>query len=131
MPVDGPYPKWPAILQPFIASPLMIDPREHSPQLVGIHQAQDLSYAVGTRLLRPDQSFHSPGLAQLPLHGIQTALPQNKKKKDTAPDGPQGNAGSPARVFQLGYSRAKIKDLLDIPAEAVHHGRFPLTSCFS
>jgi len=109
----------------------MVDPRKHGPQLVGIHQAQDLPHAVGTRFLRPDQSFHSPGLAQLPLQGIQTALPQDKEEKDTAPDGPQGNAGSPARVFQLGDSPAEIKDLLDIPAEAIHHGRFPLACCFS
>ena len=109
----------------------MVHPREHGSQLVGIHQAQDLAHAVGTRFLGPDQSFHSPGLMQLPLHRIQTALPQDKEKKDTAPDGPQGNTGPPARVFQLGDSPAEIKDLVDIPAEAVHHGRFPLARCFS
>jgi hypothetical protein len=31
----------------------------------------------------------------------------------------------------LGDSPAEIKDLVDIPAEAVHHGRFPLARCFS
>jgi hypothetical protein len=66
----------------------MIDPRKHGPQLVGIDQAQDLPHAVGTRFLGPDQSFHSLGLAQLPFHSIQTALPQDKEEKDTAPDGP-------------------------------------------
>jgi hypothetical protein len=70
-------------------------------------------------------------LAQLPFPSIQTALPQDKEKKNTAPDGPQGNTGPPARVFQLGVSPAEIKDLLDIPAETVHHGRFPLVCCFS
>jgi len=109
----------------------MVHPREHGPQLVRVHQAQDLPHAVGTRFLGPDQSFHSPGLVQLPLHGIQTALPQDKKKKDTAPDGPQGNAGSPTRVFQLGHALTEIKDLVDIPAETVHHGRFLLACCFS
>ena len=79
----------------------------------------------------PDQPIHSPGLAQLPLHRIQTALPQDEEEKDTAPDGPQGNTGSPAWVFQLGGPPAEVKDLLDIPAKAVHHGRFPLACCFS
>jgi hypothetical protein len=67
----------------------------------------------------------------LPLQGIQTALPQGKEEKDTAPDGLQGNAGPPARVFQGSDSAAEIKDLLDIPAEAIHHGRLPLARCFS
>jgi len=109
----------------------MVDPRKEDPQLVGVHPAKDLPHTVGTRLLRPDQSFHSPRLAQLPLQGIQTALPQDEEEKDTAPDGPQGDARPPARVFQLGHSPAEIKDLLDIPAEAIHHGRLPLTCCFS
>jgi len=131
MSIQDSHPKRPAVLQPFVAPQSMIDSREHSAQLVGVHQAQNLPHAVGTRLLRPDQPFHSPGLAQLPLHGIQTALPQDKEEKDTPPDGPQGNARSPAHVFQWSHSPAEIKDLLDIPAEAVHHGRFPLTCCFS
>jgi hypothetical protein len=109
----------------------MVDPREDCPQLIGVHQAQNLPHAVGTRLPRPDQPFHSPGLAQLTLHGIQTALSQDEKKKNTSPDRPQGNAGPPARVFQLGDSPAEIKDLVDIPAEAIHHGRFPRACCFS
>ena len=109
----------------------MIDPRKQGPQLIGVHQAQDLPHPVGTWFLGSDQPFHSPGLMQLSLHRIQTALPQDKEEKDTTPDGPQGNAGSPARVFQLGDSPAKFKDLLDIPAETLHHGRFPLACCFS
>jgi hypothetical protein len=109
----------------------MVDPRKQGPQLMGIHFAQDLSHTVGTRFLSSDQPLHPLRLVQLPFHRIQTTLPQDKKKKDTAPEGPQGNAGSPARVFQLGDSLAEIKDLVDIPAEAVHHSRFPLASCFS
>jgi hypothetical protein len=109
----------------------MVDPRKQGPQLVGVHQAQDLPHTVGTGLLGPDQPFHSPRLAQLPLHRIQTALPQDEEEKDTAPDSSQGNAGSPAWVFQWGDSPAKIKDLLDIPAETIHHDRFPLACCFS
>jgi hypothetical protein len=70
MPVDDPDPKRPAVLQPFVASQLMVDPRKHGPQLVRIHQAQDLPHAVGTRFLLPDQSFHSARLAQLPFHGM-------------------------------------------------------------
>jgi hypothetical protein len=31
----------------------------------------------------------------------------------------------------LGGSRSPIKDLLDIAAEAAHHGRFPWACCFS
>jgi hypothetical protein len=34
-------------------------------------------------------------------------------------------------VLQLGDPLSKIKDFLDIPAEASHHGRFLLTCCFS
>ncbi len=109
----------------------MVDPRKQGPQLLGIHFAQDLPHAVGTWFLDPDQPFHPLGLAQLPLHPIQTALPQDKKKKDTTPDSPQGNARPLARIFQLGDSLAEIKDLVDIPAETVHHGRFPLARCFS
>jgi len=70
MPVDGPHPKRPAVLQSFIAPHLMVDPRKHGPQLVRIDQTQDLPHAVGTRFLRPDQPFHSAGLPQLPFHGI-------------------------------------------------------------
>jgi hypothetical protein len=70
MPIDGPYPKGPVVLQPLVAPQLMIDPRKHGPQLVRIHQAQHLPHAIGTRLLLPDQSFHSPGLAQLPFHSM-------------------------------------------------------------
>jgi hypothetical protein len=109
----------------------MIDSREHSAQLVGVHQAQNLPHAVGARLLRPDQPFHSPGLAQLPLHGIQTALPQDEKKKDPSPDRSQRNPGPPAWVFQLGDPLAEIKDLINIAAEATHHGRLPRACCFS
>jgi hypothetical protein len=65
------------------------------------------------------------------LHRIQTALPENKEEKDTAPDGPQRDPGPATRVFQLGDSQAEIKDFLHIPAEAAHHGRFPRTRCFS
>jgi len=98
---------------------------------MGIHFAQDLPHPVGTWFLGSDQPFHSPGLMQLSLQGIQTALPQDKEEKDTPPDGPQGNARSLARIFQLGDSLAEIKDLVDVPAETVHHGRFPLARCFS
>lgn len=109
----------------------MVDPREDRAQLAGVHQAQDLPHAVGARLLRPDQPLHSPRLAQLPLHGIQTALSQHEKKKDSSPDRSQGNLGPESRVFQLGDSPPEIKDLVDIPAEAIHHDRFPLACCFS
>ena len=70
MPVDGPYSKGPVVLQPLVASHLMVDPRKHGPQLVRIDQAQHLPHTVGTRFLLPDQSFHSARLAQLPLHGM-------------------------------------------------------------
>jgi len=109
----------------------MVDPRKHGPQLVWIDQAQHLPQAVGTRLLGADQPFHSAGLAQLPFHRMQAALPQSKEEKDTAPDGPQGDAGPPTPVLQLADSPAEIKDFLHILAEAVHHGRFPLARCFS
>jgi len=75
MPVQDADPKRPVVLQPFVAPQLMVDPREHSPQLVRIDQAQDLPHAVGTRFLLPDQPLHSAGLAQLPFHGMQAALP--------------------------------------------------------
>ena len=131
MPVDGPYSKGPVVLEPLVAPHLMVDSRKHAPQLVRIDQAQDLSQAVGTRFLLPDQPFHSLGLTQLPFHRMQTALPQDKEEKDTSPDGPQGDAGPPARVFQLGGSRSPIKDFLDIAAEAAHHNRFPWACSFS
>jgi hypothetical protein len=70
MPVYDPHPKRPGVLQPFVAPQLMVHPRKHRPQLVGIDQAQDLPHAVGTRFLLPDQPFHSSGLAQLPFHGM-------------------------------------------------------------
>ena len=70
MPVDGPYPKRPVVIQPLVTPQLMVDSRKHGPQLVRIDQAQYLPHAVGTRLLGPDQSFHSTGLAQLPFHGM-------------------------------------------------------------
>jgi hypothetical protein len=70
MPVDGPYSKGPVVLQPLVASHLMVDPRKHGPQLVRINQAQYLPHAVGTWFLGPDQSFHSAGLAQMPFHGM-------------------------------------------------------------
>jgi hypothetical protein len=31
MPVDGPYPKGPVVLQPLVAPELMVDPRKHGP----------------------------------------------------------------------------------------------------
>jgi hypothetical protein len=70
MPIDGPYPEGPAVLQPLVASHLMVDPRKHGPQLVRIDQAQHLPHAVGTRFLGPNQLFHSARLAQLSLHGM-------------------------------------------------------------
>jgi hypothetical protein len=109
----------------------MADSRKHAPQLVRIDQAQHLPHAVGTRFLGPNQSFHSARLAQLPFHGMEAALPQSKEEKDTAPDSPQGDAGSPARVLQLADPESEIKDFLHIPAETAHHGRFPLACCFS
>lgn len=96
MPVDGPYSKGPVVLESLIASYLMVDPRKHGPQLIRIDQAQHLPHTVGTRLLEPDQSFHSTGLAQLPLHRMEAPLPQGKEEEDTSPDSPQGDAGSPA-----------------------------------
>ena len=62
MSIYGPHPKRPAVLQPFVASQLMVYPRKHRPQLMGIDQAQDLPHAVGTGFLGPDQPFHSLGL---------------------------------------------------------------------
>ncbi len=70
MPVDGPYPKGPVVPKPLVAPHLMVDPRKHGPQLVGIDQAQHLPHTVGTGLLLPDEPFHSAGLAQLPFHGM-------------------------------------------------------------
>jgi hypothetical protein len=70
MPIDGPYPKGPVVLQPLVTRHLMVDPRKHGPQLVRIDQTQHLPHAVGTWLLLPDQSFHSPGLTQLPFHSM-------------------------------------------------------------
>jgi hypothetical protein len=68
MPVDGPYPKGPVVPEPLVAPQLMVDSRKHAPQLVRIDQAQHLPHAVGTRLLGPNQSFHSARLAQLSFH---------------------------------------------------------------
>jgi len=104
MPVNGPNPKGPVVLQPLVAPYLMVDSRKHGPQLVRIDQAQDLPHAVGTRFLGPDQSFHSARLAQLPFHGMEAALPQSKEEEDTAPDRPQREAGPPAHVLQLADS---------------------------
>jgi hypothetical protein len=70
MPVDGPYPKGPIVVEPLIAPHLMVDSRKHGPQLARIDQAQDLPHAVGTRFLGPDQSLHSSPLTQLPFHGM-------------------------------------------------------------
>jgi hypothetical protein len=70
MPVYGSNPKGPVVVQPLVTPHLMVDPRKHGPQLVRIDQAQHLPHAVGTRLLGPDQSFHSARLAQLPFHGM-------------------------------------------------------------
>jgi hypothetical protein len=109
----------------------MVDPRKQGPQRARVAQAHDLPQAVGTRFFLANQPFHPAGLAQMPLHPIQTALPQNKEEKDTAPDGLQGNAGLPTRVLQLIDFPTKIKDLLHIPAETLHHDRFPRALCFS
>jgi|WetSurSiteA1Bulk_404760.scaffolds.fasta_scaffold42125_2 hypothetical protein len=109
----------------------MVDPRKHGPQLVRIDQAHDLPQAVGARFLLPDQPFHPVGLAQMSLHPIQTALPENKEEKNTAPDRLQRDTGPPARVLQLIDFPTEIKDFLHISAEALHHGRFPLALCFS
>jgi hypothetical protein len=104
MPVDGPYSKGPLIVQSLVAPHLMVDPRKHGPQLGRIDQAQHLPHTVSTRFLGPDQSLHSARLAQLPLHGMEATLSQSKEEKDTAPDSPQGDVGSPARVLQLADS---------------------------
>lgn len=109
----------------------MVDLRKQGPQLIRVDQAHDLSQAVGTRFFLPHQPLHPAGLAQMSLHRIQTALPQNKEKKNTAPDGLQGNAGALAKVLQLIDFPTEIKDLLHIPTETLHHDRFPLARCFS
>ncbi len=109
----------------------MVDPRKHRPQLIGVDQAHDPPQAVGTRFFRPNQPCHPVGLAQMSLHRIQTALPQNEEEKDTAPDGLQGNGGPAAQVFQLIDFPTEIKDFLHVPAETAHHGRFPRARCFS
>jgi hypothetical protein len=70
MPVDSPYSKGPVVLESLVAPHSMVDSRKHTPQLVGIDQAQHLPHTVGTRFLEPDQSFHSARLAQLPFHGM-------------------------------------------------------------
>ena len=70
MSVYSPHPKGPVVLQPLVAPHLMVYPRKHGPQLIRIDQAQHLPHAVRTRLLEPDQSFHSARLAQLPFHGM-------------------------------------------------------------
>jgi hypothetical protein len=53
----------------------MVDLRKQGPQLIRIDQAHDFPQPVGTRLFLPNQPFHPAGLAQMPLHRIQTALP--------------------------------------------------------
>jgi hypothetical protein len=131
MSVDGPYPEGPVVSKPLVAPHLMVDPRKHGPQLVRIDQAHDLPHTVGTRLLGPDQSFHPAGLTQLPLHGMEAALPQSEEEEDTAPDSSQGDAGPPAPVLQLADSEPEIKDFLYVPAEAAHHGLLSLARCFS
>jgi len=70
MTIQGPDPKRPAVLQPFVAPQLMGNPRKQGPQLVRIDAAHDLPQAVGTRFLLSDQSFHSARLAQMSFHGM-------------------------------------------------------------
>jgi len=131
MPVNGPYPKGPIVVEPLVAPQLMVDPRKHGPELVRIDHAQHLPHTVGTRFLGPNQSFHSAGLPQLSLHGMEAVLSQNKEEEDAAPDRPQGDARPPPRVLQLMDPESEIEGFLYIPAEAAHHGLLPLVRCFS
>jgi hypothetical protein len=62
MPVDGPDPKGPVVLEPLVAPQLMVNPGQHLSELIGRHQPQDIPHTVCTGLDPPNQSFDPPGL---------------------------------------------------------------------
>jgi hypothetical protein len=98
--------------------------------LVRVDPSQNLSYPIRAGFFLADQPLHPLGLAHLVFHRVQTSLPQDKQKKDTAPDRRGGDLGAKPAILQLGYSGLEIKDLRDKAAEPGHHDRLPRSCSF-
>ena len=130
MAIEHAHSQGPIVSKGFIASQLMVDPREHLSELIGLHQPQDISHTVGTGFDLPDQPLHALGLSNLLFHCIESSAAHHKQEQDTSPDSGRGNPGSLPSVSKGLDLFAEVEDLFDAAAESSHHGRFPLNCSF-
>jgi hypothetical protein len=130
MAIEHPHSQRPIVSKGFIASQLMVDPREYFSELIGLHQPQDISHTVGTGFDLPDQPLHALGLPYLFFHCVEASASHHKQKQDRSPDSGGGNPGPLPSVSKGVDLFAEVEDLFDVAAESSHHGRFPLNCSF-
>ncbi len=130
MAIEGPHPQGPIVSEGFVTPKLMINPREHFSQLIGLHQPQDIPHPVGTGFDLPDHPLHPLGLSTLLFHPVEASVAHDKQKQDTSPNSGGRNPGLLPSISEGVDLLAEVEDLVDVVAESSHHGRFLLNCSF-
>jgi len=128
MPIEDPHPQRPIVSKGFVSPQLMVNPRKHCSELIGLHQTQDIPHPVCIGLDLPDHYLHPLGLPDFLLHRIEASMAHDKEEQDTSPDCTGRNPGSLPSISKGVDLFAEVEDLFDVAAESSHHGRF-LLSC--
>jgi hypothetical protein len=128
--IEGRHPERPIVSKGFVTPQLMVNPREHLTQLIGLHQPQDIPHTIGTGFDLPDQRLYPLGLPDLLFHRIEASVAHHKQEQDTSPKSGGGNPGALPSISKRVDLFAEVEDLFDVAAKSSHHGRFPLNCSF-
>jgi len=128
--IEDPHPQGPVVSKGFVTPQLMVNPREHLSQRIGLHQPQDIPHPVGTGFDLPNQPLHPLGFPDLLFHCVEASVAHHKQEKDTSPDSGGRNPRSLPSISEGVDLFAEVEDLFDVVTESSHHGRFPLNCSF-
>src|SRR3972149_4418594 len=126
MTIEDPYPQRPIISKGFVSPQLMVNPREHFSQLIGLHQPHDIPHPVCTGFDLSDHPLHPLGLPDLLLHPIEASVAHHKQEEDTSPNSSGWNPGSLPSISKRVDLFAEVEDFFKVTTESTHHGRFLL-----
>jgi len=130
MAIEHCHPERPIVSKGFVTPQLMVNPREHLSEPIGLHQTQDIPHTVGTGFDLPDQPLHPLGLPYLLFHRMEASMAHHKQEQDTSPKSGGRNPGSLPSISKRVNLFAEVEHFVDVVAESSHHGRFPLNCSF-
>jgi hypothetical protein len=128
--IEHGHPERPIVSKGFVTAQLMVYPREHLTQLIGLHQTHDIPHPVRTGFDLSDHPLYPLGFPDILFHPMETSVAHQKQEQDASPDRKRRNPGSLPSVSKRVDLLAEVEDLFNVAAESFHHGRFPLNCSF-